>query len=121
MATKKPPAEPPKPDVPRPDRDRGTGTETLERTQQKTNLPKLYRVVMHNDDFTTQEFVIHVLMTFFRKDAIEATQIMLKVHMSGRAIVGVYTKDLAETKHQQVSDYARENGHPLLLTVEPDS
>lgn len=121
MATKKPPDDkPPRPDRPDRDRDRGAGTETLARPEQKTQRPKLYRVVMHNDDFTTQEFVIHVLMAFFRKDATEATQVMLKVHMKGRAIVGLYTKDVAETKAQQVTDYARENGHPLMLTVEPE-
>ncbi|MFZ9888247.1 MAG: ATP-dependent Clp protease adapter ClpS, partial [Myxococcota bacterium] len=103
-----------------PDRGREGGTQTLERTKQETQRPKLYRVVMHNDDYTTQEFVVFVLMHFFRKDATEATALMLHVHTKGRAIVGLYTKDLAETKCEQVLDYAREQGHPLLLTVEPD-
>mgnify|MGYP002781482271 CR=1 FL=1 len=108
--TQKPPS--------RPDRDGGTGTETLERT--KTKRPALYRVLMHNDDYTTQEFVVHVLQHFFRKDATEAQHLMLKVHMTGKAIVGLYPRDIAETKVAQVTDYAREHGHPLLLTTEPD-
>ncbi len=115
----KPPEKPPeKGPAKRPDRDRGTGTETLERT--KTKKPVMYRVVMHNDDYTTQEFVVHVLIEFFRKDPTEAQHLMLKVHMSGRAIVGVYTRDIAETKIDKVTEYAREHGHPLMLTMEPD-
>lgn len=101
-----------------PDRDRGTGTETLERS--KLQRPSLWRVLMHNDDFTTQEFVVHVLTAFFRKDPTEATALMLKIHMTGKAIVAVYTRDVAETKVDQVTDYAREQGHPLMLTLEPD-
>lgn len=100
--------------------DREGGTQTLERVHEKTQRPKLWRVVMHNDDYTTQEFVVHVLIEFFRKDATEATALMLKVHTSGKAIVGVYTKEIAETKVAQVTDYARDNGFPLLLTMEPD-
>lgn len=119
MATKKdggggggdPPAK-------KPGRDGGTGTETLER--QKTARPVMWRVLMHNDDFTTQEFVVHVLIVFFKKDPTEAQHLMLKVHMTGKAIVGVYTRDIAETKVAQVTDYAREQGHPLMITTEPD-
>lgn len=112
-------AEPKDPKKPaRPDKDGGTGTQTIERTQLKR--PALWRVVMHNDDFTTQEFVILVLMSFFRKDTTEAQHLMLKVHMSGKAIVAVYTRDVAETKVEQVLDFAREHGHPLMLTLEPD-
>lgn len=110
------PKDPKKPAAP--DKDGGAGTQTLERTHLKR--PPLWRVVMHNDDFTTQEFVILVLMTFFRKDATEAQHLMLKVHMTGKAIVAVYTRDIAETKVEQVSDFAREQGHPLMLTLEPD-
>ncbi len=108
----------PKPGKPSKDRDGGTGTETLERS--KLARPPLWRVVMHNDDFTTQEFVVLVLVTFFRKDETEAHHLMLKVHMTGKAIVAVYTRDVAETKVEQVSDFAREQGHPLMLTLEPD-
>ncbi|MCC7108177.1 MAG: ATP-dependent Clp protease adaptor ClpS [Deltaproteobacteria bacterium] len=116
-------ADPKNPDGPKepgkPGKDGGAGTQTLERV--RTKKPQLWRVLMHNDDFTTQEFVVHVLVQFFRKDPTEANALMLKVHMSGRAIVGVYTKDVAETKRDQVTDYAREHGHPLMITLEPDA
>lgn len=114
------PKEPPKPPAKGPKRDGGgTGTQTLER--QKTKQPLLYRVIMHNDDYTTQEFVIFVLKQFFRKEDTEAQHLMLKVHMTGKATVAVYTRDIAETKIEQVTDYAREHGHPLQLTMEPDA
>lgn len=121
MPDPKDPPKDPKPPAKGPgktDRDGGAGTQTLERV--KTKKPLLYRVIMHNDDYTTQEFVVHILEQFFRKDATEAHHLMLKVHMTGKAIVAVYTKDIAETKIEQVSDYAREHGHPLQLTMEPD-
>ena len=101
-----------------PDKDGGTGTSILERST--LQRPPLWRVVMHNDDFTTQEFVVLVLVNFFRKDPTEAHHLMLKVHMHGKAIVAVYTRDIAETKVQQVEDFAREQGHPLMITLEPD-
>lgn len=82
--------------------------------------PKRYKVIFHNDDYTTQEFVIYVLERFFHKTGTEARHIMLTVHHKGAAVAGVYTKDVAETKAQQVMDAARENGMPLLLTTEPE-
>src|SRR5688500_1522993 len=102
MADPKEPPRPPSkgPPTKGPGKDGGTGTQTLERT--KTKQPVLYRVIMHNDDYTTQEFVVHVLIHFFRKDPTEAHHLMLKVHMTGRAIVAVYTRDVAETKIGQV-------------------
>ena len=127
MATKKPPEGPGGPgkpgDPPGKSPSKGkpggdTGTQTLERI--KTQKPQLFRVIMHNDDYTTQEFVVHVLIKFFKKEPAEAQHLMLKVHMTGRAVVAVYTKDVAETKVAQVTDYARENGHPLMLSMEPD-
>ncbi len=83
-------------------------------------VPRRYKVILHNDDYTTQEFVIHVLQRFFHKSETEARHIMLTVHHKGLAVAGVYTKDVAETKAQQVMDAARENGMPLLLTTEPE-
>ena len=112
-----PPTKGPLPKSPK--KDSGdTGTQTLERI--KTKKPQLYRVIMHNDDYTTQEFVVFVLKQFFRKEDTEAQHLMLKVHMTGKAIVAVYTKDIAETKTNQVTDYSREHGQPLQLTLEPD-
>jgi ATP-dependent Clp protease adaptor protein ClpS len=118
VAAADPPKPPAPPRGPQRDKDGGTGTETVD--QVRLQKPKLWRVLMHNDDFTTQQFVIHVLEQFFRKDPTEAHHLMLKVHMTGKAIVAVYTRDIAETKVEQVSDYAREQGHPLMLTLEPD-
>jgi ATP-dependent Clp protease adaptor protein ClpS len=82
--------------------------------------PRRYKVIFHNDDYTTQEFVIYVLERHFHKSETEARHIMLTVHHKGLAVAGVYTKDVAETKAQQVMDEARENGMPLLLTTEPE-
>lgn len=81
--------------------------------------PRRYKVIFHNDDYTTMEFVIHVLMKFFRKSETEATHIMLSVHHLGSGVAGVYTRDVAETKVKEVHDYAKERGMPLRLTAEP--
>jgi ATP-dependent Clp protease adaptor protein ClpS len=85
-----------------------------------TRKPRRYQVVLHNDDYTTQEFVVHVLVKFFHKGVTEATQIMLHVHHKGFGIVGVFTRDVAESKAEQVMAYAIENGHPLKCTAEPE-
>jgi len=82
--------------------------------------PRRYKVIFHNDDYTTMEFVVEVLKRFFHKTDTEAMHIMLTVHKSGAAVAGVFTRDVAETKKAQVMDYARENGMPLLLTTEPE-
>jgi ATP-dependent Clp protease adaptor protein ClpS len=84
-----------------------------------TRSPRRYNVVFHNDDYTTMEFVVHVLMKFFHKSETESTQIMLEVHHKGHGVVGVFTRDVAETKAEQVTVYAKENGHPLRVTAEP--
>lgn len=91
---------------------------TLER--QQTKKPRRYIVVMHNDDYTTQEFVVYVIIRFFHKSAEEANRLMVMVHTQGKAIVGTYTRDIAETKVRLVTDCAREHGMPLLLTAEPE-
>jgi len=82
--------------------------------------PRLWKVLLHNDDFTTMEFVVHVLMEFFHKDQTEATAIMLHVHTKGIGVAGIFTRDVAETKVQQVTEYAEKNGMPLLVTAEPE-
>jgi ATP-dependent Clp protease adaptor protein ClpS len=91
-------------------------------TEQKPRIEKArrFKVLFHNDDYTTMEFVVLVLMKFFHKTETEATHIMLSVHHRGHGVAGVYTKDLAETKVAQVQDYAKEQGMPLRLTVEPE-
>ena len=91
-----------------------------ERAKTEKKEPTLYKVILLNDDYTTMEFVILVLMKFFHKSETEATHIMLSVHHRGQGIAGVYTKDVAETKVAQVQDYAKEHGMPLRLTAEPE-
>jgi ATP-dependent Clp protease adaptor protein ClpS len=80
--------------------------------------PPLYQVVMLNDDYTPMEFVVQVLQTFFGMGREKATRVMLTVHTQGRAVCGVYTRDIAETKAMQVNRFARENQHPLLCEIE---
>ncbi|MBN2195566.1 MAG: ATP-dependent Clp protease adapter ClpS [Polyangiaceae bacterium] len=85
-----------------------------------TSEPRRYNVVFHNDDYTTMEFVVLVLTRFFHRDETEATRIMLEVHHRGFGVVGTFTRDVAETKAQQVMEYAREHGHPLRCSAEPE-
>jgi ATP-dependent Clp protease adaptor protein ClpS len=88
----------------------------------KTRLepPRMFKVLFHNDDYTTMEFVIEVLMTVFRRTRVEATRVMLTVHRSGKGVAGVYTREIAETKAGLAMDRARERGYPLLVTTEPE-
>ncbi len=80
--------------------------------------PPMYRVIMLNDDYTPMEFVVEVLETYFSMNREKATQVMLTVHTKGRAVCGVYTRDIAETKSAQVNEYARESHHPLLCEID---
>lgn len=91
-------------------------------TEQESKVEKVrrFKVLLHNDDYTTMEFVVHVLMKFFHRTETEATHIMLSVHHRGQGVAGVYTKDVAETKVDEVTEYAKEHGMPLRLTVEPE-
>ncbi len=86
----------------------------------KLERPRLYKVLLHNDDYTTMEFVVSILMEIFRKSRTEATAIMLHVHTKGLGVAGVYTRDVAETKVTAVMDRAREAGYPLLCTMEAE-
>jgi ATP-dependent Clp protease adaptor protein ClpS len=88
--------------------------------RQKTERPRLYKVFLLNDDYTTMDFVVHVLESVFRKGPIEATKIMLHVHHKGRGLAGVYTRDIAETKISQVHDLAKENEYPLRCEMEKE-
>jgi ATP-dependent Clp protease adaptor protein ClpS len=90
----------------------------VEEVKPKLKQPPLYKVIILNDDFTPMDFVVEVLQKFFGMDLGMATQIMLHVHTRGMGVCGVYTRDVAETKVHQVNNYARENQHPLLCTME---
>lgn len=80
--------------------------------------PSMYQVVMFNDDFSPMEFVVEILETFFYMNREKATQIMLVVHTQGRAVCGIFSKDVAETKVMQVNEYSKQSQHPLLCQVE---
>jgi ATP-dependent Clp protease adaptor protein ClpS len=101
-----------------PDGD-GSGAVVLERRTQRTQPPRMHQVVMLNDDYTPMEFVVLILQEFFNKDRESATQIMLKIHLEGRGVCGVFPKDIAETKVEQVLGAARHAGHPLQCLHEP--
>jgi ATP-dependent Clp protease adaptor protein ClpS len=98
-----------------PERDEDFAVE--ERRQ--TRRPRRWKVLLHNDDFTSMEFVVEVLINHFHKAPAEATHIMLQVHRKGVGVAGVYSREVAETKVAEVTDEARALGHPLKLTVEP--
>ena len=102
-----------------PARDSNGDSVVLERKTLKTQPPHMYQVVMLNDDFTPMEFVVRVLQEFFSKDREAATQIMLKIHLDGKGVCGVYSKDVAATKVDQVQDAAHQPGHPLQCLAEP--
>ena len=92
--------------------------ETRERTRINLREPKHYRVIMHNDDFTSMEFVVEILIDIFHKDEAEAERLMLMVHEGGRAAVGSYPYDIAVTKVQAATARAKEEGYPFRMTVE---
>lgn len=90
------------------------------RQEKKTKRPPLYKVLLHNDDFTTQEFVDWVLITVFKHDPESAHRIMLHVHMHGVGVAGIYPYEIAETKAEKTMALAREAEFPLLATLEPE-
>jgi len=100
-----------------PSEDRETGL-TIHEARPKLRRPPLFKVLLLNDDYTPMEFVVQVLETFFGMNREKATQIMLHVHTRGVGVCGVYTRDIAETKVQQVNDYSRAHQHPLMCTME---
>jgi ATP-dependent Clp protease adaptor protein ClpS len=103
---------------PRPDTEESTLTDS--RSDQKVQQPRLWRVLLHNDDYTTQDFVVWVLESIFNKPRGEAFAIMLNVHRSGLGLAGVYTHDVAETKLKATRQAAEEHEFPLLVTMEPE-
>ena len=98
------------------DGDSGIGVATKTRTRTKTPSP--YKVLMLNDDYTPMEFVVHVLQSFFKMSIEDATRVMLHVHQRGVGVCGIFPYEVAETKVAQVTDFARENQHPLQCTLE---
>ncbi len=96
----------------------GSGTAVITRTRTQTKRPSMYRVLLLNDDYTPQEFVVTVLRKFFSKGVEEARRIMLHVHQHGVGECGVFTYEVAETKVTQVMDYARKHQHPLQCIME---
>ena len=109
-----PPATP----EPRLKPDDGQGAVVAERQASKTEPPRMYQVVLLNDDYTPMEFVVMVLQASFKRDLETATQIMLKIHHDGRGVCGVYSKDVAATKVELVLAAARRGGHPLQCIME---
>lgn len=99
----------------------GGGTLTKPRAKGKLKPPSMWQVLLHNDDFTTQEFVVWVLRTVFHKPDAEAVRIMLDVHRQGKGVAGIYTKDVAETRVAQVKRLAEAQEFPLLCTLEPEA
>lgn len=95
-------------------------TKTKEDIGTKLMVPKMYKVILNNDDYTTMEFVVEVLVEVFHKTATEATKIMMDVHEKGRGIVGLYTYDIAQTKALQVEAMATEQEFPLSVTIEEE-
>lgn len=104
------------------DHDPGEKRQTglLLKPRPKTQKPSMYKVLILNDDYTPMEFVVHILERFFNKTRQEATDIMLHVHRRGVGVCGIYTYEVAETKVQQVMDFARINEQPLQCTLEKE-
>lgn len=110
------------PGAPDDDQDGNGGQDTgvLTQTKPKTAKPSLYKVLMLNDDYTPMEFVIHVLQRFFKMSIEDATKVMLHVHQRGVGVCGIFTYEVAETKVNQVVDFARKHQHPLQCTMEKE-
>lgn len=117
MATKTPSA--PRVPAARPSEPDGGDSVVLERRTQKVKPPQMHQVVLLNDDYTPMEFVVVVIQEFFSKDRETATQIMLKIHLDGKGVCGVYSKDVAASKVYQVLEAAKQAGHPLQCVSEP--
>jgi ATP-dependent Clp protease adaptor protein ClpS len=97
-----------------------TGDVAVKPSEVKPKLPAMYKVLLLNDDYTPMEFVVETIQRFFNKSREQATQIMLQVHTKGMGVCGVYPRDIAETKMNQVMKYARDSQHPLQCMIEPD-
>jgi ATP-dependent Clp protease adaptor protein ClpS len=100
------------------DEQRHAGEQILERTRDEVKDPQLYKVILHNDDYTTMEFVVQILETIFNKSPAEAFRIMIHVHTRGQGLAGVYTHEVAETKVVTVQELAVQHGFPLRASME---
>ncbi len=109
---------PPPPTRPAVKPDDGQGAVVAERQSARVEPPRMYQVVLLNDDYTPMEFVVMVLQEHFQRDFETATQIMLKIHHEGRGVCGIYTKDVASTKVETVLAAAKRSGHPLQCIME---
>ncbi len=90
----------------------------FEAVKKKLQQPPMYKVLLNNDDYTPMDFVVEVLMRFFNMDSEKANQLMLAVHYQGKAVCGIFTAEIAETKVMQVNQYARKHQHPLMCSME---
>ena len=99
-------------------RDDGTGVAVESRTKPKLKKPRMYKVLLHNDDYTTMEFVVYVLQGIFHHNEADAMQIMLHVHKNGIGVAGVYTREVAETRIAQVESLARRHEYPLRCSMD---
>ncbi|MFW5920422.1 MAG: ATP-dependent Clp protease adaptor ClpS [Polyangiales bacterium] len=100
--------------------DNDTDVVTETETRKKVKRPRMFKVLLHNDDYTTREFVVHVLQTIFHKSEPEAVRIMLHVHHNGVGVAGLYTREIAETKMRTTESLARKHEYPLRLSIEPE-
>lgn len=98
----------------------GTGVAVVPEKKQKLQKPRRWKVLLHNDDFTTMEFVVSILMGIFHRTQPDAVAIMLSVHKKGTGVAGIYTREVAESKVREVEALARQAEFPLLCTAEPE-
>lgn len=97
----------------------GDGSLAVLESKPKLKRPPMYKVVILNDDYTPMDFVVEILEIFFGMNREKATHVMLSVHVHGKGVCGIYSRDVAETKSAQVNQYSREHQHPLLSEIEP--
>lgn len=96
------------------------GDVAVEEARPRLKRPPLYKVLLINDDYTPMEFVVHILESFFSMPRIKATRVMLQVHTEGKGLCGIFSREIAETKVVQVTQYARQHQHPLICTMEKE-
>lgn len=98
----------------------GSDTSTKSRAKTRLQPPSMWKVILHNDDYTTQEFVVFILKSIFRKPEPEAVRIMMDVHRAGKGVAGIFTHEIAETKVAQVKSLAEQHEFPLLCSLEAE-